>query len=135
MRRLRSSAGLITLAAILSGCVLTPKGADGEKDRLTRAGNSYETPVEKRAATELPAPASWRDVLERALLSNGDLEAAYFEWKAALARVPQAASWPNSSIAPSFSYMFSGGQIKSWDRSTVGLQFDPSENLELPVKT
>src|SRR5205814_2675078 len=30
---------------------------------------------------------------------------------------------------------FSSEKIKSWDRTTVGLQFDPSENLEFPVKT
>jgi outer membrane protein TolC len=36
---------------------------------------------------------------------------------------------------PSFSYMFSSGSMKAWDRTTVNLAFDASENLELPVKT
>src|SRR5256885_4068124 len=46
--------------------------------------------------------------LFRSFLANGDLEAAYFDWAAAFARIDQAANWPNSNLAPTFSYMFSG---------------------------
>src|SRR5439155_13037355 len=119
---------LLSLILLMSGCVLAPRETRQEQRRIDHAWSS-------RKAPELPAPATWRDVLERAMLSNGDLEAAYFEWKAAMARLPQVASWPNSNFAPSFSYMFSGERLKAWDRTTLGLQFDPSENLELPFKT
>jgi outer membrane protein TolC len=51
-----------------------------------------------------------------------------------MARIDQAASWPNSNVAVSYSYMFSSGNMKAWDRSTVGAGFDPSMNLQLPVK-
>ena len=82
----------------------------------------------------VPAPADWHDVLSRAFLANGELESAYFEWKAAFARIDQAAVWPNSNVALTFSYMFSPANMKAWDRTTLGVGFDPSMNLSLPIK-
>jgi outer membrane protein TolC len=82
----------------------------------------------------LPAVATWQDVLSRAFLANGELESSYFEWKAAFARIDQVATWPNSNVALSFGYLFSPGNMKTWDRTTVGAGFDPSMNLSLPVK-
>jgi outer membrane protein TolC len=67
-------------------------------------------------------------------LTNGDLEAAYFDWKSAMARIPQVANYPNTNLAPSFSYMFSNEQMKTWDRTTVNIGFDPMENLSFPTK-
>jgi len=52
--------------------------------------------VEMRALPKLPQPASWQVVLHRAFLANGDLEASYFEWKAAMARIDIAAAWPTA---------------------------------------
>jgi outer membrane protein TolC len=123
----------MVLPFVLTGCVLAPRETRDERAKLDVAGEPYRR--ERRDLAELPTPATWRDVLQRALLANGDLEASYFEWRAAMARIPQQAAWPNSMLAPSFSYLFSGGNMKSWDRTTLGLQFDPSRNLELPVKT
>ena len=124
-----------TLALFLGGCVLAPKGTAPERDRVAQAGGTYEVAAEKRNLPDVPSPADWRAVLQRALLANGDLEAAYFQWKAAMSQIPQVATWPNAMLAPSFSYMFNGENMKAWDRTTLGLQFDPSENLELPFKT
>jgi outer membrane protein TolC len=90
--------------------------------------------MEARQVPDLPAAADWHDVLSRAFLVNGELESAYFEWKAAFARIDQAATWPNTNLAPSFSYMFSSANMKTWDRTTIGVGFDPSMNLSLPVK-
>ena len=83
----------------------------------------------------MPAIADWRDILSRAFLANGELESSYFEWKAAFARIDEVATWPNSNVALSFSYMFSSGNMKAWNRTTIGAGFDPSMNLSLPVKT
>jgi outer membrane protein TolC len=127
----------VTIAAALlsiSGCVLSPKGAAEEHRKLTASAGSYESPVADRQLPELPAIVEWRDALSRAFLANGELEAAYFDWKAALARIDQAATWPNSNVAVTFSYMFSAENVKAWDRTTVGVGFDPSMNLTLPVK-
>lgn len=131
-------AGVLLLTAfLLSGCVLAPRETADEQARLATVGkqHQFESPYADRVLPELPAVASWQDVLQRAFLANGDLEAAYFDWKASLARIPQVANWPNSNLAPNFSYLFSGGRMKSFDRTTATLGFDPMENLSFPTKT
>ncbi len=118
-----------------SACVLAPGGYDHERDRAVDAGRPYEKPAEERSLPDLPATPTWRAILERAFLANGELEAAYFDWRAAVERVEAAAGWPNTDLMPSFSYMLSSGSMKAWDRTTVNLGFDASENLQLPIKT
>ena len=91
----------------LNSCVLAPDGAREEHAKLTANSPLFEPPIETRQLPELPAQVDWRAALQRALLANGELESAYFEWKAALTRIVQASTWPNSNVAVSFSYMFS----------------------------
>ena len=124
----------MALGAAVGGCVLAPRGTGEEHAKLKAASHPFEPPIEARQWPELPTPAEWRDVLSRAFLANGDLESAYFEWRAAFARIDQAAIWPNSNVAVSFSYMFSPANMKAWDRTTIGVGFDPSMNLSLPIK-
>src|SRR5439155_9374654 len=52
----------------------------------------------------------------------------------AVARINQAAAYPNSNVAVGFDYMFSGERMKSWDRTTISAGFDPSVNLSFPTK-
>lgn len=118
----------------INGCVFTPRGTSEERARADAAGKPFEPPAEQRALPELPAQAAWQDVLHRTLLANGDLEAAYFQWKAALARIPQAAGYPNTNLAPQFSYLFSPGHMKAFDRTTISAGFDPMQNLSFPTK-
>lgn len=125
-----SVAGSLTLA----GCTLAPQGTMEEQAKAEKLSTIFEPPLEPDQLPRLPARADWRSVLHRAFLANGELRSAYFEWKAALARIDQAATWPNSNVAVSFSYMFSAEQMKSWDRTTIGLGFDPSMNVSLPIK-
>jgi outer membrane protein TolC len=126
---------LISLS--LAGCVLKPQEANREADRLSAAGDRYGyargEPTTRAAAPELPDQPTWRDVLRRAFLANGDLEAAYFEWAMAVQRIDQAGTWPTSNLELGFEYMFSGERMKAFDRTTlsVGLM-DPSA---LPNKT
>src|SRR5450759_2874715 len=123
------------LATGLIGCVLAPRGTRDEQAKLHTASPPFEPRIEARQIPELPAAASWQDGRSRAFLANGELESSYFEWKAAFARINQTATWPNSNVALSFGYMFSPGNMKTWDRTTIGAGFDPSMNLSLPVKT
>lgn len=118
----------------VSGCVLAPHGTLEEQAKLESVAPIYETPVEGRPLPGLRGHVSWRDALRRAFFANGELESAYFEWKAAYPRIDQAATWPNSNVALSFSYMFSSENMKAWDRTTIGAGFDPSMNLSLPIK-
>ena len=115
----------------ISGGVWVAIG-DDEQAKLRSTAPQLELPSEQRQFPPLPAPAQRRDVLGRAFLANGELESAYFVWKAALARVDQAATGPNSNLAVSFDYLFSSGNMKAWDRTTLGVGFDPSMNLSLP---
>jgi outer membrane protein TolC len=126
---------LITVTGFaLSGCVLTPRGTAAERERLAEAGAAWEPPPEERALPELPASPDWPELLRHAFLANGDLEAAYFEWKASLATIDVEAGWPNSNVMLGYDYMFSPGQMKAWDRSTVRVGFDPMQNVSLPPK-
>ena len=125
----------VGLALFAAGCTLLPEGAREERARVEDAGAPYREPPERRELPEIASPADSRTLLERAFLANGELEVAYFEWRAAFERVEMAAGWPNTDLMPSFSYMFSSGSMKAWDRTTVTVGFDASENLQLPNKT
>jgi hypothetical protein len=127
----------VLLAAILlvPGCVLTPKGAKEERARADKAGERYETKFEERKLPEIPDEPSWKDILARAFQADGELEAAYFRWKAALERIDAEGTWPNSDVNIGFETMFSGGSMKAWDRTTFSIGFDAMENLSFPTKT
>jgi len=131
-RRLVPVLLLISLAT--SSCVLTPRGTAAERERLAEVAPDYDPPAAERALPELPPQPGWRDLLHHAFLANGDLEAAYFEWKAALARIDVDAGWPNTNLALGYQYAFSPGQMKTWDRSTLSVGVDPMQNLSLPPK-
>ena len=96
----------ITTFLGLNSCVLAPDRTREEQAKLDANSPLFEPPIETRRLPELPAQVDWRAVLHRAFLANGELESAYFEWKAALTRIVQASTWPNSNVAVSFSYMF-----------------------------
>lgn len=125
---------LLPAAVLLTGCVLAPRGTQEEKARVAEAGRPYETPFDKRTLPDLPPEPTWQQILHRAFLANGDLEASYFEWKAALARIDMNTAYPNTNLALGFEYMFSSENMKSWDRTTISAQPDPAMSLQLPQK-
>ncbi len=118
----------------LAGCALTPSGTKLEQARLAEAGKPYEPKFEERELPELPAAPTWQEVLHRAFLANGDLEVAYFDWKAAVQRIEMASAYPNSNVSIGYSYMFSSERMKSFDRQTFTAGFDSSMNLSFPTK-
>ena len=122
------------LGALVSGCSLEPPQAAAQRRQVQEAGRPYEAPFDARKLPELPAQPSWQDVLNRALLASGDLEAAYFDWKAAVHAAQVAGAYPNNNAAFGYSYLFSREKAKSWDRNTLSAGFDPSTNLPLPFK-
>lgn len=129
----RHAVSLLALMS-LSGCVLAPKEAGDERKRLGSEGVAYAAPLDGRSVNELPPEPTWQDVLRRAFLTNGELEAAYFEWAGAVHRIEQAGSYPNTPISLGFSYMFSGDRMKSFDRTTITAGPDPMESLAFPPK-
>lgn len=130
--RARLAAAVAALLA--AGCVLTPEGFDAERAEVDRAGEPYAAEFVQRTLPDLPLDANWRDLVARAFAANGDLERAYFDWKSALERVAQAAGYPDTNLAPSFSYLLSGSGATAWDNTTVNIAFDPMRNLSLPSK-
>jgi outer membrane protein TolC len=132
--RRRASLALFVLALLASGCVLAPRAREDERRRAALAGAAYETERAERALPDLPEQPGWRDLLRRAFLANGDLEAAYFDWKAALARIDIAGAYPNTNVSLGFSYLFSDDNLKAWNRTTLSVGFDPMRNLSFPTK-
>lgn len=123
------------LSLLATGCMMKPQGAKEHEEQLEQAGAPYQQPFEQRELPELPTPANWQDVLQRAFLANGDLEAAYHEWRAANERVGIESYWPNSNVTLGFDYMFSKESMKAWDRTTLSAGFDSANTLKLPMKT
>lgn len=127
--------GLLLLSGALSGCVLAPKEAKDEAEEMRVSGQVYERSFEKRELPGLPPEPTADDLLRRAFAANGELEASYHQWAAAVHRIDQAGGYPNTPLSASFNYMFSGGGTKAFDRTSVTLGPDPMENLAFPLKT
>lgn len=125
---------VVAIALSLNGCVLAPAERKQEQARLDRAGQPFSSAFEQRILPELPAEPAWPDLLHRAFLANGDLEAACFDWAAAVAKIQQAGSYPNTPLSLNFSYLFSPGRMKTFDRTTVIAGPDPMDTLAFPSK-
>lgn len=140
-RRASSRLAHATVFAVLllawgtSACVLAPRGLDEERDRLHDAGPSFEEPVESRTLPPLSARPTCRELLQRAFLTNGEIEAAWQEWRAALARVTREATWPAPGVELGLEHMFSDENMTAWDRTTVMAGFDAMEALDWPSTT
>ena len=113
----------------LAGCAIHPKGEKEEREKIEAAGAGY---VRRAPPPPLPEKPGPDDYLRHAFLANADLEARYWEWKAAIEQVPRDASPPNAAV--SFDYLFSGGGMKAWDRTTLGISNDPMTNIPFPTK-
>ena len=117
-------------ALLLPGCVLAPKGLDDERAALAHEDRDWSKPIEQRALPELSNEPTIEELLRRAELANPELERAWQEWRGALARVVSESSFPDTSFSLSLEQMFPGGL--AFDRTTIGLSFDPM--LSLPAK-
>lgn len=124
--------GVVTASLLLGGCVLAPREAKDERAALRLAGERYEAPFEKRELPELSERPQVDDVLRRAYLANGELEAAYFQWAAAVHRIQQAGGYPNTPLSIGFEQMFEGGT--SFDNTSISIGPDAMENLAFPPK-
>jgi outer membrane protein TolC len=124
---------LLPLLALAPGCVLAPREAKEQRAALRRAGVPYRQPFDRRDLPDLPAQPTGHDVVTRALLANGELEAAYFDWAAAVARIGRAGGYPNTALSLSFEQMIERGTTLGRD-TTVTAGPDPMENLAFPPK-
>ncbi len=125
---------VVLLAALiaLAACTLEPAGTDAEFARWRDAGGAWSQPPDRRDLPELPAQPTRDDIVARALLANGELEAAWHEWRAALEGVLVASGWPNTDLSVGLTSFVAHGD--AWDTSAVSLGFDPMQMLLLPQK-
>lgn len=108
---------LSVLLVAAAGCSVA--GESAERRDLDREGRPYQFRHGERKLPTLPADAPLLDVLQHAFLSNADLERAYFEWKMAVERVPQAASLDDPRFR--FERLFSKEKLSRWDRTTLAI--------------
>ncbi len=126
---MKSARALVITSLALAGCAVHPRGEHEERDRAEAVREALALDAEPAPLPEDPGP---EDYLRRAFAANAELRARYWEWRAALERIPQEASPPNPAL--SFSYLLGGPSMKAWDRTTLGIQNDPTAMIPLPTK-
>lgn len=124
---------MLALAVAASGCVLAPRAAREEQAAVARAGEAYAVPFHERVLPEIPVAPTWRDVVRRALVANGELEEAYYAWAAAAHRIDQAGAYPNTPFSLDVTRALSGSG-SGFDRTSLVFGFDPMEDLAFPTK-
>lgn len=124
---------MLALAVVASGCVLAPRAAREEQAAVARAGEAYAVPFGDRVLPEIPVRPTWRDVVRRALVANGELEEAYYAWAAAAHRIDQAGAYPNTPFSLDVARALSGSG-SGFDRTSLVFGFDPMEDLAFPTK-
>ncbi len=100
MRYARLVLVCMAVFAMLAACrrVVVPQGEPAERARAESEGAPFALPVEQRRLPDLSNSATLTRVLEYAYNTNGDLEAAYRDWRAAIERVVPAGSLPDPQV-------------------------------------
>ncbi len=91
---------------------LSLPGEAQERERAAQAALPYKISPADRVLPDLERDADLGRVLETAFNSNGEIEAAYREWRAALERVPQAGALADPRL--DFSVLFGPDSLKSF---------------------
>ena len=113
-------------------CTVHPSGEQAERRAALDAGTPYARPFEHRELPPLRENPNADDLVRRALLVNAELEARYWEWRAAIEQIPQDGTQPTNLA------LFGGLDITkgavSREGTTVGLGNDPMADILLPPK-
>ncbi|MCE5229328.1 TolC family protein [bacterium] len=109
---LRLVLGFSLLALFSCSRVIHPAGEAAERERAARAGAIFEKPADKRPLPDLSESAPLPQALEYAFNANGEIEAAWREWRAAIERVPQAGALADPRL--SFSFLFDAANLGSF---------------------
>lgn len=117
---------LVMALAGFAGCSVP--GEDAERSAADRAGKPFQIPHAERELPILPEEAALDEVIRYAFLSNASIERAFYEWRSAIERIPQAGSWEDPRF--SFGVLFPKDRMSRWDRTTLGL----SQLLPFPGK-
>ena len=120
------------LLLIVAGCTVHPAGEKAERQAATVAGRPYAAALDQRAAPALPAQPTIDDLVRYALLTNADVERAYWEWRAALEQIPIDGT-EATNLTLNGSLGVTHGRT-SLSQATIGAGNDPMADIVLPNK-
>lgn len=123
--------GIVAIVTV-SGCTVHPSGEREERAVSIEAGEIYSKPFEVRQLPALSATPTPDELVTYALLSNADVEAAYWQWRSALEQVPQEGT-QKTNLMLTYSTMVSDGTTAA-SMNTLGAGSDPMNNIVLPDK-
>lgn len=127
-RWLGTSVGLLLLAAVLAGCKGIPTQGERSARKDTRAvAHVFRPDGQRPTLPELNTNSALGDFLRYAMLNQPQVEAAYFNWAAAVERITVERSLPDPqltfesdisdvvmTVMPGFMQMFPGpGKLKA----------------------
>lgn len=117
----KAALAILAVSSLTLACQrnLDLPGEAGERSKLAEAAPQYQIPPAERALPELERDASLARVLETAFKSNGELEAAYYDWRASLERVPQVGALPDPQLE--FGYLFNPANFASFEGILAGV--------------
>ena len=122
----------VVMMGLLVGCTVHPRGELAERREAVAAGTQYALPAEKRVLPKLEADAGPEDLVRYALLANGEVEAKYWAWRAALEQVPMEGT-QKAGVELSLETMITGGRSALAD-TALRIGNDAMNALELPTK-
>lgn len=114
---------------LAAACTVQPDGLPSARERAALAGAAYAQRFADRDLPALPADAGLEVWLAYAERANGELEAAYERWVAALEEVPQAGTQDTTAMV-GVEHRLDGGAVL--DRTAGMLMSDAMNNLVLP---
>jgi len=118
-----------SLWLVAAACTVHPPGEDEERARAAAAGAAWQRPFAERPRPVLRADSPLEEYMAFAEQQNGDFEAAYHKWVAALEQVPQDGTQPTTA-AVGLVHRFDGGS--ALDRTGLSLASDAMNNLVAP---
>lgn len=122
----------VVFAAAIAGCTMHPRGESAERKSAEVAGQPYQQPFEKRNLPALQPNATPDELVNYALLTNGDVETKYWEWRAALEQIPQNGT-QKSNIELAFETMITNGS-SALENTALSIGNDAMNALMLPTK-
>jgi cobalt-zinc-cadmium efflux system outer membrane protein len=96
-----------------------PRASRTSAPRPSARAPRSPSPNPKRDLPALAVDAALVDLIHYTFQSNAEIEAAYYDWRAALERVPQAVALDDPRLA--YQYMLAPSRMTRWDRTTLGL--------------
>jgi len=121
--------GLLLLSAACTQLrrVVHPALEPAERAKAVRAEGIFRVPVSKRPLPDLATQAPLPQVLQYAFNNNGEIEAAYREWRAAIERVTMAGALADPKL--DFSFLFDASNLNSFSAALNSFRLMVSQEI------